>query len=100
MPQRTLLATLAVALTVGLVVSVDRVVGAASYPASYWMARPMSVPVPMCVNAAGKALSASGVSSITKDNMSTGGYTATTRGYIVCVRLPKAVRATGTAPRP
>jgi hypothetical protein len=55
----------------------------------------MSVPVPMCVNAAGKALAASGISSITKDAMSTGGYTPTTRGYIVCVRLPRAGSCNG-----
>jgi hypothetical protein len=49
----------------------------------------------MCVNAAGKAVSASGLSGITATGMATGGHTATTRGYIVCIRLPKAGACNG-----
>lgn len=55
----------------------------------------MDVPVGSCVNAARKAIAKSGLSAITKTEVATGGHTATTRGYIVCVRLPKAGACNG-----
>jgi hypothetical protein len=55
----------------------------------------MTVPVASCLNAAGKAVADSGLSGITASAMSTGGHTPTTRGYIVCVRLPKAGACNG-----
>jgi 3-oxoacyl-[acyl-carrier-protein] synthase III len=55
----------------------------------------MSVPVPSCVNAARQALQKSGIGNLSSDSMSVGGTTATTRGYIVCVRLPKAGACNG-----
>jgi hypothetical protein len=67
----------------------------AEVPASYWTTKSMSVPVPMCVHAAGKAVQETGLSNITKSEAATGGYTATTRGYIVCVCLPKAGACNG-----
>jgi len=89
------MAALGIAVTVGLAVGVEKTVDANGYPASYWRTRNMTVPVPMCVNAAAKAVSASGLSGITSSNMATGGTTPTTRGYIVCVRLPKAGACNG-----
>jgi hypothetical protein len=84
-----------VVITVGLLLGIERSVVAAGYPASYWTTRTMTLPVAMCVNAAGKAVSASGLSGITATGMATGGHTATTRGYIVCIRLPKAGACNG-----
>ena len=63
---------------------------AESYPASYWTTKSMRVPVGSCVAAANKAIHAAGLVDITKSETATGGHTATTRGYIVCIRLPKA----------
>jgi hypothetical protein len=89
MPRRTLVVLLGVVVTVGLALGVERSLVAAGYPASYWTTRTMTVPVASCLNAAGKAVSASGLSGINATGMATGGHTATTRGYIVCIRLPK-----------
>jgi len=65
------------------------------YPASYWTTKTMTVPVPSCVNAARQALQKSGIGNLSSDSMSVGGTTPTTRGYIVCVRLPKAGACNG-----
>jgi hypothetical protein len=95
MSRRMLVAVLGVVVTVGLVLAVERSAVADGYPASYWTTRTMTVPVGSCLNAASKAVAASGLSGITANNMSTGGHTPTTRGYILCVRLPKAGACNG-----
>jgi hypothetical protein len=95
MSQRTLIVVLGVIVTAGVALGVERSVAAASYPASYFTTRTMTVPVPSCMNAAGDAVSASGLSGITASDIATGGHTATTRGYILCVRLPKAGACNG-----
>src|SRR5262249_19875407 len=95
MSRRTLVVLIAVIVTVGLVLAVERAASADGYPASYWTTRAMTVPVSSCLNAASKAVAASGLSGITANNMSTGGHTSTTRGYILCVRLPKAGACNG-----
>jgi hypothetical protein len=61
-----------------------------SFPASYWTTKTMSVPVSACVGAALKAVNKSGLSNVTSTDSAAGGNTATTRGYVICVRLPKA----------
>src|SRR5262245_457689 len=95
MAPRTLVVALGVVITVGLMLGIERSVGAAGYPASYWTTRTMTVPVPVCMNAVSKAVSASGLSGISATDMVTGGHTPTTRGYITCVRLPKAGACNG-----
>ena len=95
MSPRTLAVGLGIVITVALALGVERSVVADGYQASYWTTRTMTVPVGSCLNAAGKAVSASGLSGITSANMATGGHTPTTRGYIVCVRLPKAGACNG-----
>jgi hypothetical protein len=66
-----------------------------AYPASYWTTVDMKVPVSHCVHAAGKAVKATGLGGITATDMATGGHTPSTRGYIVCVQLPKAGACNG-----
>jgi hypothetical protein len=95
MTRRMLVAGIGAVLTVGLVLVIERSVAAQSYPPSYWTTRTMTVPVPSCLNAAKDAVSASGLSAITSSNVATGGHTPTTRGYIICVRLPKAGACNG-----
>src|SRR5262245_66512889 len=95
MTRRTLVATIGAAMTVGLVLVIERSIAAASYPPSYWTTRTMTVPVPSCLNAAKDAVSASGLSGVTSSNVAAGGHTPTTRGYIICVRLPKAGACNG-----
>jgi hypothetical protein len=95
MTRRMLMAAIGVVLTIGLVLVIERSVAAQSYPASFWTTRTMTVPVPSCLNAAKDAVSASGLSGITSSNVATGGHTSTTRGYIICVRLPKAGACNG-----
>ncbi|HJZ73885.1 MAG TPA: hypothetical protein VKE51_19235 [Vicinamibacterales bacterium] len=95
MTQRTLVAAIGAVITVGLALGIERSVAAASYPASYWTTRTMTVPVPSCLNAASKAVTATGLSGVTSSETATGGHTATTRGYIICVRLPKAGACNG-----
>src|SRR5262249_56090621 len=90
MTQRTLVAAIGAVITVGLALGIERSVAAASYPASYWTTRTMTVPVPSCLNAASKAVTATGLSGVTSSDTATGGHTATTPGYIISVRVPKA----------
>jgi hypothetical protein len=95
MSSRTLVVALGIVLTLGFVLAIEKSAGAAGYPASYWTTRNMTVPVASCMNAAGQAVSASGLSGITTSDTATGGHTSTTRGYIICVRLPKAGACNG-----
>jgi hypothetical protein len=75
---------------VGMSVGVANAPQANAYPASYWTSKTMRVPVSSCVNAALKAVRKSGLSEVTSSSMAAGGHTPTTRGYVVCVRLPQA----------
>ena len=49
----------------------------------------MTLPVSACAQAAKKAVEAAGLDGITFTNLAAGGHRPTTRGYIICVRLPK-----------
>ncbi len=66
-----------------------------SFPASYYRLKTMEYNVITCLNLSEQAVKNTKVSgmnvfNITKGDTGVGGHTLDTRGYIVCVRLPKA----------
>src|SRR5262249_4833670 len=95
MTQRTLVAAIGAVITVGLALGIERSVAAASYPASYWPTGTSAVPGASRRNPARRAVAATGLAGVTSTDSATGGPAATTRGYIICVRLPKAGACNG-----
>ncbi len=66
-----------------------------SFPASYYRLKTMRFDVRTCLHLSEQAVKKTKVSgvnvfNIKKGNTEVGGHTLDTRGYIVCVRLPKA----------
>ena len=66
-----------------------------SFPASYYRLKTMKFNVPICLQLSEQAVKKTKVSGINVFNIKkgatfVGGHTLDTRGYIVCVRLPKA----------
>ena len=67
---------------------------AASYPASYYRLKTLKFDVPTCLHLSEQAVKKTKVSGVNVFNIKkgatfVGGHTLETRGYIVCVRLPK-----------
>jgi hypothetical protein len=63
---------------------------AVAYPALWMERQQLRIPFRSCANAAFGAVQSAGLQAPGKDTEDAGGTTATARGAIKCVRLPKA----------